>query len=68
MKYCGVLLLGLVSSIWTTLFNNEKILFTVVCVPVLVLITLVSLSTLLLVVLLSLHYESKLKPGYQHIG
>jgi hypothetical protein len=68
MKFTAVLLLGLISSIWTTLYNNEKILFTVVCVPVLVLISLVTLTTLLMVVLILAYYESKIKQEhYQEV-
>ena len=63
MKFSGVLLLGLVSSVWTTLYNNEKILFTVVCVPVLVLISLVTLSTLVLVLILSYYYQGRATQG-----
>lgn len=68
MKYAGVLMLGLVSSIWTTLYNNEKILFTVVCVPVLVLITLITLSTLALVISVSCFYGRRRKNEYHRVS
>jgi len=67
MKFSGVLLLGLVTSVWETIYNNEKILFTVVCVPILVLISLVTLTTLLMVILASFYYESKIKHQYEKV-
>lgn len=60
-------MLGLVSSIWTTLFNNEKILFTVVCVPVLVLIALITLSTLLMTLGLLAYFGRKVKSEYHQL-
>jgi len=67
MKFSGVLLLGLVTSVWETIYNNEKILFTVVCVPILVLISLVTLTTLLMVIVASFYYESKIKHQYEKV-
>jgi hypothetical protein len=68
MKFSAVLLLGLVTSVWETIYNNEKILFTVVCVPILVMISLVTLSTLLMVIVASFYYESKIKRQYEKVA
>lgn len=52
-KYTGVLLLGLDTGLWTSIINNEKLLFTVLCVPILVLTTVITLTTLIIVFILN---------------